>query len=56
MTSLYSKPRLTADIFMLQDGLSIICIILRNIDDESIDYDTLIYCYLKVSPDVSLRF
>lgn len=32
----------------LQDGLSIICMILRNIDDESIDYDTLIFCYLKV--------
>lgn len=31
-----------------QDGLSIICIILRNIDAESIDYDTLLYCYLKV--------
>ncbi len=33
----------------IQDGLSIICIILRNIDVESIDYDTLLYCYLKVS-------
>lgn len=32
----------------VQDGLSIICIILRNIDAESIDYDTLLYCYLKV--------
>ncbi|KKY30300.1 putative ras gtpase activator [Diaporthe ampelina] len=32
-----------------QDGLSIICIILRNIDDENIDYDTLIYCYLKIA-------
>jgi neurofibromin 1 len=31
-----------------QDGLSIICIILRNIDVESIDYETLLYCYLKV--------
>lgn len=31
--------------------MSIICIILRNIDDENIDYDTLIYCYLKVSGD-----
>lgn len=36
-----------------KDGLSIICIILRNIDDESIDYDTLIYCYLKVSREDS---
>ncbi|KAH8778819.1 GTPase-activator protein for ras-like GTPase [Diaporthe sp. PMI_573] len=32
-----------------KDGLSIICIILRNIDDENIDYDTLIYCYLKIA-------
>ncbi|KAL2018057.1 hypothetical protein VTK56DRAFT_1323 [Thermocarpiscus australiensis] len=32
-----------------KDGLSIICIILRNIDAESIDYDTLIYCYLKIA-------
>lgn len=32
-----------------KDGLSIICVILRNIDAESIDYDTLIYCYLTVS-------
>lgn len=32
-----------------QDGLSIICIILRNIEIESIDYDTLLFCYLKVS-------
>ncbi len=31
-----------------QDGISIICVILRNIDAEAIDYDTLIYCYLKV--------
>ncbi|AEO71616.1 uncharacterized protein THITE_2124231 [Thermothielavioides terrestris NRRL 8126] len=32
-----------------KDGLSIICIILRNIDGESIDYDTLLYCYLKLA-------
>ena len=32
-----------------KDGLSIICIILRNIDGESIDFDTLIYCYLKIA-------
>ncbi|KAB5585388.1 hypothetical protein GE09DRAFT_24575 [Coniochaeta sp. 2T2.1] len=32
-----------------KDGLSIICIILRNIDPESIDYDTLLYCYLKIA-------
>ncbi|KAK3315246.1 hypothetical protein B0H66DRAFT_337826 [Apodospora peruviana] len=32
-----------------QDGLSIICIILRNIDAESVDYDTLLYCYLKIA-------
>lgn len=33
---------------LLQDGLSIICVILRHIDVDSIDFDTLIYCYLKV--------
>lgn len=32
-----------------KDGLSMICIILRHIDDDSIDYDTLIYCYLKIA-------
>ncbi|KAL2257760.1 hypothetical protein VTK26DRAFT_9213 [Humicola hyalothermophila] len=32
-----------------KDGMSIICIILRHIDAESIDYDTLIYCYLKIA-------
>ncbi|KAG7136829.1 hypothetical protein HYQ45_018876 [Verticillium longisporum] len=30
------------------DGLSIICIILRHMDSESIDYETLIFCYLKL--------
>ncbi|KAL2265612.1 hypothetical protein VTJ83DRAFT_6712 [Remersonia thermophila] len=32
-----------------KDGLSIICIILRYIDGETIDYDTLIFCYLKIA-------
>ncbi|KAL1913730.1 Ras GTPase activating protein ira2 [Sporothrix stenoceras] len=32
-----------------KDGLSIICIILRNIDADSIDYDTLVFCYLKIA-------
>ncbi|KAI8668992.1 Ras-GAP domain-containing protein [Fusarium keratoplasticum] len=32
-----------------KDGLSIICIILRHIETESIDYDTLLYCYLKIA-------
>ena len=32
-----------------KDGLSIICMILRNIDSESIEYETLIYCYLKIA-------
>ncbi|KAK0635111.1 hypothetical protein B0T17DRAFT_515391 [Bombardia bombarda] len=32
-----------------KDGLSIICIILRNIDTESVDCDTLLYCYLKIA-------
>ncbi|KAI8299810.1 GTPase-activator protein for Ras-like GTPase [Colletotrichum sp. SAR11_59] len=32
-----------------KDSLSIICMILRHIDAESIDYDTLLYCYLKIA-------
>ncbi|KAG9257667.1 uncharacterized protein F5Z01DRAFT_646667 [Emericellopsis atlantica] len=32
-----------------RDGLSIICIILRNIETEGIDHDTLLYCYLKIA-------
>ncbi|RDA86328.1 hypothetical protein CP532_4331 [Ophiocordyceps camponoti-leonardi (nom. inval.)] len=30
-----------------RDGLSIVCIVLRYVEDERIDYDTLLYCYLK---------
>ncbi|KAF3766021.1 hypothetical protein M406DRAFT_256777 [Cryphonectria parasitica EP155] len=41
--------RVTTFLREISDGVSIICIILRNIDDESIDYDTLIYCYLKIA-------
>ncbi len=33
---------------ILKDGLSIICIILRNIDGEVADFDSLLFCYLKV--------
>ncbi|KAI1341677.1 GTPase [Xylariaceae sp. FL0016] len=32
-----------------KDGLSIICVILRHIDQDSIDYDTLLYSYLKIA-------
>ena len=32
-----------------KDGLSIICVILRHIETEGIDYDTLLYCYLKIA-------
>jgi neurofibromin 1 len=32
-----------------KDGLSVICLILRHVEVENIDYDTLLYCYLKVS-------
>ncbi|KAI1644280.1 uncharacterized protein F4817DRAFT_225030 [Daldinia loculata] len=32
-----------------RDGLSVICIILRHIDQDSIDYDTLLYCFLKIA-------
>lgn len=39
--------------FFLQDGLSIICIILRHIEADNIDYDTMLYCYLKVGPCLS---
>jgi hypothetical protein len=31
-----------------QDGLPMICIILRNIDTESADYELLLFGYLKV--------
>jgi hypothetical protein len=31
-----------------KDAVSVVCIILRHIDTESIDYDTLLFCYLKV--------
>lgn len=32
-----------------KDGYSIICIILRHIESESIDYETLLFCYLKIA-------
>ncbi|KAL2160267.1 hypothetical protein VTH06DRAFT_1440 [Thermothelomyces fergusii] len=32
-----------------KDGLSIIYIILRYIDGDSLDFDTLLYCYLKIA-------
>ncbi|CAK7264908.1 Ras GTPase activating protein ira2 [Sporothrix epigloea] len=32
-----------------KDGVSIICIILRNIDADAIDLDTLIFCYFKIA-------
>ncbi|RDA91312.1 hypothetical protein CP533_3012, partial [Ophiocordyceps camponoti-saundersi (nom. inval.)] len=32
-----------------KDGLSIVCIILRHIEDDRIDYNTLLYCYLKIA-------
>ncbi|QUC20790.1 uncharacterized protein UV8b_05031 [Ustilaginoidea virens] len=32
-----------------KDGLSMVCMILRHIETESIDYDTLLYCYLKIA-------
>ncbi|KAL2759502.1 hypothetical protein ACRALDRAFT_1074229 [Sodiomyces alcalophilus JCM 7366] len=32
-----------------KDSLPIICIILRHIDSESIDYDTLLFCFLKIA-------
>ncbi|RYP11554.1 hypothetical protein DL765_007743 [Monosporascus sp. GIB2] len=50
-----SKVRTTFTLCLLEftdlpkDGLSIICVILRHIDQGSIDYDTLLYCYLKIA-------
>ncbi|KAG8413742.1 Ras GTPase activating protein ira2 [Metarhizium acridum] len=32
-----------------KDGLSTVCVILRHIENESIDYDTLLYCFLKIA-------
>ncbi|PHH65384.1 hypothetical protein CDD81_2488 [Ophiocordyceps australis] len=32
-----------------KDGLSIVCVILRHMENESLDYDTLLYCYLKIA-------
>ncbi|ATZ56616.1 hypothetical protein BCIN_13g04520 [Botrytis cinerea B05.10] len=32
-----------------KDGLSMICIILRNIDTDGTDYDLLLYVYLKIA-------
>jgi neurofibromin 1 len=32
-----------------KDGLSVICIILRYVETDNIDYETLIYCYLKIA-------
>ncbi|KAK5988736.1 Pentafunctional AROM polypeptide [Cladobotryum mycophilum] len=32
-----------------KDGLSIVCVILRHIETENIDYDTMLYCYLKIA-------
>ena len=44
--SSYIHPRISAN--MLQDGLPMICIILRNIDTETTDYELLLFGYLKV--------
>jgi hypothetical protein len=38
-----------------KDAVSVVCIILRHIDTESIDYDTLLFCYLKVCALLYLR-
>ncbi|ODA79734.1 hypothetical protein RJ55_05328 [Drechmeria coniospora] len=32
-----------------KDGLSIVCVILRHIENEIVDYDTLLFCYLKIA-------
>ncbi|KAH7320318.1 hypothetical protein B0I35DRAFT_451128 [Stachybotrys elegans] len=32
-----------------KDGLSVICVILRNAETENMDYETLLYCYLRIA-------
>ncbi|KFA64319.1 hypothetical protein S40285_02937, partial [Stachybotrys chlorohalonatus IBT 40285] len=32
-----------------KDGLPIICIVLRNAETENMDYETLLYCYLRIA-------
>ncbi|EFY84834.1 putative neurofibromin [Metarhizium acridum CQMa 102] len=39
-----------------KDGLSTVCVILRHIENESIDYDTLLYCFLKRFQDLQVHF
>jgi neurofibromin 1 len=48
-TESYLTARAVYDGGESKDGLSIICIILRHIDTENIDYDTIVYCYLKIA-------
>ncbi|KAJ6440855.1 pentafunctional AROM polypeptide [Purpureocillium lavendulum] len=33
----------------ISDGLSIVCVILRHIENESVDYNMLLYSYLKIA-------
>ncbi|KAK4060229.1 uncharacterized protein Triagg1_10854 [Trichoderma aggressivum f. europaeum] len=46
-TESYLTSRAVYDGGESKDGLSIICIILRHIEADNIDYDTMLYCYLK---------
>ncbi|KAK4144136.1 uncharacterized protein C8A04DRAFT_11820 [Dichotomopilus funicola] len=48
-TESFLTARAVYDAGESKDGLSIICIILRHIDGEAIDFDTMIYCYLKIA-------
>lgn len=32
-----------------KDGLSTICVILRKVEADNIDFETLLYCYLKIA-------
>ncbi|KAH6603383.1 hypothetical protein Trco_008158 [Trichoderma cornu-damae] len=48
-TESYLTSRAVYDGGESKSGLSIICIILRHIEADNIDYDTMLYCYLKVS-------
>ncbi|KAL6810242.1 hypothetical protein V8C40DRAFT_258827 [Trichoderma camerunense] len=48
-TESYLTSRAVYDGGESKDGLSIICIILRHIEADNIDYDTMLYCYLKIA-------
>jgi neurofibromin 1 len=46
---------LSTSLNLLQDGLPMICIILRNIDTENVDWELLLFGYLKVRGQYHLQ-